>query len=208
MKFPWMVTRRPYTLYCFWTDDTPMSEQRQTRLNELRAAAHPCTVVLLTKETIPQIVRPDTPLHPAYPYLSAVHKADYLRAYLMHVHGGGYTDIKTPYGWPWYDAFLDFERNPRAMINIRYPGCAMICRPQTDLTRDWYTSVCRILDEKLPLLKAHPASTPYVSADTDPHYPLVWTEIMFDVLNPLCQTYAAEGYVMTTVPLVYVHNHR
>ena len=59
-----------------------------------------------------------------------------------------------------------------------------------------------------PLLKAHPATTPYVSADTDPHYPLVWTEIMFDVLNPLCQTYAKEGYVMTTVPMVYVHNHR
>ena len=182
-----------------------MSDQRRQRLEELRSLAAPCRVILLTQETIPSIVRPDAPLHPAYPYLSAVHKADYLRAYLMHFHGGGYTDIKTPYGWPWYDAFRDFELNPRAMINIRHPATAMICRPQTALTREWYTAVCRILDAKLPQLKDHPATSPY---ENDPAYPIGWTEILHDILGPLCQTYSPGGYVMTTVPLLYVHNYR
>jgi hypothetical protein len=36
----------------------------------------------------------NTPLHPAYNYLSSVQKADYLRGYLMPYQGGAYTDIK------------------------------------------------------------------------------------------------------------------
>jgi hypothetical protein len=209
MKFVWNVTRRQYTIYCLWTDATPMSLQRRERLDELRVLAAPCSVVLITPATLPMYVRPDMPLHPAYPYLSAVHKADYLRCYLMHVHGGGYSDIKTPYGWPWYDAFRDFELNPRAMINIRHPGTAMICRPGTELTREWYTAVCKVLDDALPALKAYPQpAPPYVSAQNDERYPIGWTSLLYDILGPLCTKYAADGYVMTTVPMVYVHNHR
>ena len=36
------------------------------------------------------------PLHPAYNDLSLVHRSDYLRAYLLHHHGGGYCDLKRP----------------------------------------------------------------------------------------------------------------
>lgn len=200
--------RREYRIVCFWTDDTPMSSQRYERLQELVSIANPCKVQLYTKETIPSLQVPGSPFHPAYPYLSAVHKADYLRAYVMHHHGGGYTDIKTPYGWTWYSAFRDFELNPRAMINYRAPGTAMICRPYTDLTRRWYTRVCQILDTKLEQLKAYPAPSPYVCFENNSAYPIGWTEIMLDVLGPLCEEYAKLGHVMTTVPLVFVHNHR
>jgi hypothetical protein len=37
---------------------------------------------------------PEYPLHPAFKYLSYVHKSDYLRSYFMHFYGGGYADIK------------------------------------------------------------------------------------------------------------------
>ena len=203
---PW---KRPdYKIYCFWTESNPMSSQRYQRLQELIRLAHPCKVELYTKDRIPSLQLPSAPFHPAYPYLSAVHKADYLRAYVMHYYGGGYTDIKTPYGWTWYDAFRDFDMNPRAMINIRQPGCGMICRPQTELTSRWYSQVCKILDIHLETLKQHPASTPYTCRQNDPEYPIGWTEIMIDILGPLCEEYAKQGYVMTTVPLVFVHNHR
>jgi mannosyltransferase OCH1-like enzyme len=185
-----------------------MTEQRVKRFRELVAAAHPCKVLLYTPSTIPSLQVPGSPFHPAYPYLSAVHRADYLRAYVMHHHGGGYSDIKTPYGWPWYDAFRDFDLKPQAMINYRAPGTAMICRPRTEFTTRWYTSVCKVLDEKLDALRRHPATSPYVSRDNDPEYPLDYLEIMFYILNPLIQEYTAKGYVVTSVPLVFVHNHR
>ena len=200
--------RREYSIVCFWTDATPMSEQRAARLRELVATASPCKVTLHTPSTISSLQVPGAPFHAAYPHLSAVHRADYLRAYVMHHHGGGYTDIKTPYGWTWYDAFRDFELNPRAMINYRAPGTAMICRPRTEFTSRWYAGVCEVLDEKLEALRRHPATSPYVCHGNDPEYPLEWSEIMFDILNPLCEEYAARGHVMTTVPLVFVHNHR
>lgn len=208
MTFFWNKPRYKYTLFCLWTDDTPMSENRKARLYELLQAAKPCEVKLLTKETILKYVVPYAPLHPAYPYLSAVHKSDYFRSYLMNFHGGGYTDIKTPYGWPWVDAFRDFELNPNAMINIRQPGTAMICRPQTDLTKRWYAEVCRLLDIHLESLKKHPGPSPYTCFENDPTYPIGWTEIMLDVLLPLCEEFAKKGHVMTTVPMVFVHNHR
>jgi hypothetical protein len=200
--------RRDYSIVCFWTDATPMSDQRATRFRELVAAASPCRVILYTASTIPSLQVPGSPFHAAYPYLSAVHKADYLRAYVMHHHGGAYTDIKTPYGWPWYDAFRDFELNPKAMINIRQPGGAMICRPRSPLTTRWYGEVCRVLDMHLEALKQHPGPDAYATRENDPLYPLHWSEIMISILGPLVEEYAALGGVMTTVPLLFVHNHR
>jgi len=201
-------TRREYTLYCFWTEENQMNEQRVARLQELKELAKPCNVKLLTRQSIPTYILSHAPLHPAYPYLSAVHKSDYLRCYFMHFYGGGYTDIKTPYGWTWYSAFRDFELNPRAMINYRPPGCAMICRPHTEFTTRWYTEVCRILDKHSEELKNHPATSPYTCKENDSLYPIGWIEIMLDVLGPLCEEYAKSGNVMTTVPMVFVHNHR
>lgn len=185
-----------------------MSEQRSARFRELVATAAPCKVVLYTADTIPSLQVAGAPFHPAYPYLSAVHKSDYLRAYVMHHRGGAYTDIKTPYGWPWRDAFRDFELNPNAMINIRQPGTAMICRLRTPLTSRWYGEVCRVLDMHLEALKRHPGPAPYATCENDPLYPLHWSEIMFSILGPLVEEYAARGHVMTTVPMVFVHNHR
>jgi hypothetical protein len=50
--------------------------------------------ILVTSSTVDRWIIPDHPLHEAYEYLSPVHRADYLRAYLMFCHGGGYADLK------------------------------------------------------------------------------------------------------------------
>lgn len=43
---------------------------------------------------LPFFILKDAPLHPSYSFLSGVHRSDYLRCYLMHHYGGGYSDIK------------------------------------------------------------------------------------------------------------------
>lgn len=43
-------------------------------------------------------------MHPAFQYLTPIHKADYLRTYLMNFHGGGYSDIKPATG-DWNPSF-------------------------------------------------------------------------------------------------------
>lgn len=204
MRLPW----EPYTLTCFWTDSTPMSEQRRACLDQLRAYASPVRVRVLTEETIPSIIRPGAPFHPAYPYLSAVHRADYLRCYLMHFHGGGYTDIKPYFRGSWDTAFRTMEAHPEILFSYRHPGCAMISRPNTELTRRWYTEVCRRLDVHLPALKAYPGRPPpFTHKHVDPAYPLGWTEIMLDVLEPIAKDYP-DRVLEQSIPIFSVNSHR
>lgn len=49
---------------------------------------------LITLDSLPPWIDPEIPLHPSFDHLSTIHRSDYLRCYFMHVHGGGYTDIK------------------------------------------------------------------------------------------------------------------
>lgn len=59
---------------------------------------------LVTKNNIHNFEKGEHPFHPAFEYLSAVHKADYLRTYFMHFYGGGYADIKE-YSNSWKASF-------------------------------------------------------------------------------------------------------
>lgn len=204
MRFVW----NPYVLTCFWTDETPMSEQRQLRLQELREFAAPVRVRVLTPETIPSLQRPDAPFHPAYPYLSAVHRSDYLRAYFMHFHGGGYSDIKSYLAGSWLSAFRHMDTRPDILLSYRFPGGAMIGRPNTELTRRWYTEVCRRLDQHLPALKAYPGRpSPFTHSAVDPDYPIGWTELLGGVLEPILRDYP--GRVLEySIPIFRVDNYR
>lgn len=69
-----------------------MSEARRANLKTM--ARSDLEVLLITPDRLPDWVAPDAPLHPAFSFLSAVHRSDYLRAYFMHHHGGGYCDVK------------------------------------------------------------------------------------------------------------------
>jgi hypothetical protein len=96
-------------IFAFWLGDAPMDEVRSASLRSLRADCG-VEVLLLGERDLGDWILPEAPLHPAYRYLAPIHKADYLRAYFMHHHGGGYSDIKpTSGGWSESFDLLDRE---------------------------------------------------------------------------------------------------
>ncbi len=107
----------PRRLFTFWTGDNPMSDDRKRCAATLHNAG--CSVHLVTPETLSNWIVPDAPLHPAFDLLSAVHKSDYLRAYFMHHHGGGYSDVKETRE-SWLPAFERLDANLNAFA-IGYP---------------------------------------------------------------------------------------
>ena len=154
---------------------------------------------------IKNYIIPAFPLHLAYDYLSATHKADYLRMYFMHFYGGGYSDIKVP-TCNWESSFETLLVNSE-LWGIGYPeisesgvandtvrdkwqelignGC-YIMKPNTNFTREWYQSVHKLLDEKLLELRKNPAKHPRDCKSDISNYPLEWNEMLgriFHLLN-------------------------
>lgn len=91
-------------------------------------------IEFVTEDTLSRWILPGAPLHPTFPMLSAVHKADHLRTYLMHHHGGGYADIKPTTG-SWIPAFEAVERD--GLLGAGYPevGRHSIARLGLELSR-------------------------------------------------------------------------
>ena len=218
-----LVPKR-YTIYCFWTDDTPMSDTRKKCLQNLRDITE-CRVVLVTNQTLPQYILPQHPLHEAYMYLSAVHRSDYLRCYFMHFYGGGYADIKLQMG-SWQKAFRDFEINPHALVNgyqaggpdgVSDPELKMewfsligvgqfIVRPRTQFTLEWLTALHIRLDELLSELHNHPASHPHDHKDIGTGYPVGYTHLLGLLFNRIQYKYREQ--TMYTVPKHYLSHYR
>lgn len=96
-------------IFVFWTGDNPMSEARADCLRTIEANSG-CEVVLVTPANLDTFIVPGSPLHPAYPYLSLNHRSDYLRAYFMDHHGGGYSDVKRIFE-SWRPAFDAVEKS-------------------------------------------------------------------------------------------------
>ena len=171
-----------------------------------------CDVALVTADDLPRWILPDAPLHEAYPYLSSVHRTDYLRSYFMHHYGGGYSDVK-PARASWRAAFSYLEDHseswvvgysevsPDAVATVadsalyqrlrqnyaRLPGNgAYVCRPRTLLTAAWVAGVQTVLDSKIDQLRAYPAPHARASRQEDQRYALRWTEICGDIFHPLC----------------------
>ncbi|GGB61097.1 hypothetical protein GCM10011316_36360 [Roseibium aquae] len=102
----------PARLFCFWTGDNPMSDDRKRCLDSLRNTGF--EVNLVTPANLDGWLVAGHPLHRAYPHLSAVHRSDYLRAYFMHHHGGGYADIKMTRE-SWLPSLDRLSENPGAL---------------------------------------------------------------------------------------------
>ena len=138
---------------------------------------------VVTKDNLTDFIVPGHPIHPAYKYLSFVHRSDYLRCYFMYHYGGGYSDIKETSG-NWNIHFDRLENSDKEICG--YPelrgqaassayqlqkqlgntqpadqvliGCGnFICKPKGQITSLWYEKLNRILDSKLEQLKLHPA---------------------------------------------------
>jgi FkbM family methyltransferase len=201
------------TIFCLWTGKEAMSENRIQCLWSLYNNTG-CPVALVNENTVANWINESHPLHPAYPYLSSTHKADYLRCYLMHHYGGGYTDIKmTTKAWgaffqglqaseQWALGYTELEngmphlvgeqgelmrRNYADLIGM----CAFIFRKQTPLTHEWMRQVNAVLDARLEALRAHPATHPMDQSGVilpdgqKSPYPLRWAELLGEILHPL-----------------------
>lgn len=198
-------------IYTFWTGENPIPEVRRRGIESLRRSNPDVPVRVVTPQNLGDYILPEHPLHPAYEYLHYVHRADYLRCYFMHFHGGGYADIKT-FKQEWGPAFFMLNedenawlagyRNPvrwmtpnftsRALQNlmmntsdIRIGQAAFICKPGTPFTAEWWIRLNEVLDSHLEALKADPGST-HRASDT---YALAWTQILAQIIDPLSLKY-------------------
>jgi hypothetical protein len=217
-----MTTQNSNQIFSFWFGDPEMPPNRELCYQQLFQTFQNQNIehILVTPENIANYMTPENPpLHPAFPYLSATHKADYLRCYFMHHIGGGYTDIKT-HNRPWQPAFDRLQYQPHLWFSgYREPdpgGVApvkdsilydilktnykdligtpnFICKPRTPFTEEWFSQLNQILYEKLPLLEKWPARHPREGAHDgkDPlyPYPIEWTEILGDIFHPLIYKY-------------------
>lgn len=206
----------PYSIFCFWTGTTSMSNLRMNCFEKMKESE--CNIVLVTPENLNDYILQEFPLHPAFQYLSDVHKSDYLRTYFMHHYGGGYSDIKLQ-GGSWKQAFDDIL-NSDAYINgyressasdIAYPPVApfweklvgngaYICRPKTPLTKQWVDEMNQVLDRNLEELKKCPASHPRDSRECGTGYPIEWNEMLGRIFHKICFSY--QDKILQTVPRV------
>lgn len=212
-----------YTIYCFWTGDNPMTDSRIRSLQQLKEVSE-CDVVLVTKKELPDYILETNPLHPAYEFLSETHKADYLRTYFMNFHGGGYSDIKITTG-SWRAAFEELESGDMWMNGYKeiHGGVAYqphadawnelvgngayICKPQTPLTKEWYSEMIRFLDTKLEKLREHPAQYPQDCAERSGGcYPIEWNEMLGRIFHRV--SYQYRDKILRTLPISIFCNYR
>lgn len=171
-----------FIIWCFWFDGL-MNENR-IRSFELMKTNLGVPVCLVTKENIHEFILPDYPLHPAFQFLSDVHKSDYLRIYLLHHYGGAWHDIKPTrvnYSRVW-DEFAnpdvyfvgraEIKGGPAKVFDRAgkwMPDCwadLVACgwwvgRPGTALTLEMFQNINLFLDQNFEALKKYPAQTPF-----------------------------------------------
>lgn len=204
------VTPVDNVIYCFWTGTNALPPNRIRNLELLRASNQHTEVILVTPDNLPKFVKSGHPLHPAYEHLSLVHKSDYLRAYFMHHYGGGYSDIKEPQN-VWLSFFMalgdapdkwalgfrelsvdmcsqlpgrlgrDLRIHHRAIIGTS----AFVMRPFTPFTTEWMDELHARLDSYAAALAEYPGN----ERGSNPGYPVPWTGILGDIMQPLCLKY-------------------
>jgi Glycosyltransferase sugar-binding region containing DXD motif len=210
---------RSRTIFCLWTGNETMSANRIQALWSIYNHTG-CPVAFINQNTLGEWVKKDHPLHPAYPYLSATHKSDYLRCYLMHHYGGGYTDIKiTTKKWGLFFEMLEHSEKlalgytelPNGVVNLNgsfgerlrqsYAEliglCTFIFAKRSPLTTEWLRRTEDLLDQKLDSLQRFPAVHPQdrtgviLPDGTKSPYPLRWVELLGEILHPLLYEYRA-----------------
>lgn len=212
-KFPKKDTTEledfPKIIYCFWTGTNKMSENRKAHFLAMEPTSK-VEIKLITPDNLTNYIIPEFPLHPAFNYLSLVHKSDYLRCYFMHHYGGGYSDIKSA-KHDWNNAFTSLTQSNKWAIGYReikkkhvasvegkvgkdirtnykrmIGNCAYIFRPHTPFTTEWYNELHRLMDLFAEDLKRFPGNT----LGDNKGYPIPWTGILGNIFHPLCLKYS------------------
>jgi hypothetical protein len=210
-------------IYCFWTGSNPITARRKECIQNMKDVTG-CNVKVLYKDDIMKHILPEYPLHPAYEYLSETHKADYLRTYFMNFYGGGYADIKIQTE-SWIPSFEALEKSEKWVCGYKEVGPegiaygpvvdywyelvgngAYICKPQTPLTKEWYSEMLKVLDTKLEQLKRHPATYPQSCAEDGSGYPIQWNEMLGRIFHRVSFTYKEK--LMTILPTPDFENYR
>ena len=211
-------TRAPKTIWCAWTGQNELTPARRAGYQSILDWNPDANIILVTPDNLHEYVVPSHPIHPIYEHLSYVHRSDYLRCYLLHHHGGAYTDLKVQRGsmsdaidilnasdnlWivggkkGQFPAKIDGEsaldRECRMNFDSIPCGAAFAIRANTPLTTEWYAELHRRADYFLDLARANPGGVwglwhPNVH-ETD--YPIQWNELQANIFEPLCLKYLA-----------------
>jgi hypothetical protein len=142
----------------------------------------------------------------------------------MNFYGGGYTDIKKTTG-SWKQMFIDLKKSnyyicgyPESQGGVAYRphsdkwneligNCCYICKPNTPLTAEWYTSMITLLDKKLPELIKHPSSHPQDTCDDEiSKYPMGWNEMLGRIFHKVA--YDHKEFLLKTLPTPLFYNYR
>lgn len=213
-------------IYIFWTGNNEIPPNRLKGIESLKELSE-VEVVLVTANNLNEYVLKDFPLHPAYEYLSFVHRADYLRSYFMLHFGGGYSDIK-PCLRSWKKLFEELNSSddkwgiaPRekyvgGVSNVEGPigveikkyhnnlicNGAFVYKPYSPIVEEWMEETHKRLDHFLPELKK------YIAKEYgDDGYPLPWSYIMAQIMHPLVLKYH-ERIICKDIFLYSIENYR
>jgi len=218
-----LKNKKELNIYCFWTGTNLLTENRIRCLDNLKNVTN-YNIILVTPLNLNDYILEEHPLHEAYDYLSETHKADYLRTYFMHFHGGGYTDIKETRG-SWIKSFNDLKNDNNKWIcgykesnnGVNAPlsdkwseligNGAYICKPKTPLTTEWYNEMIKLLDTKIEKLKIFPAKFPQDCDNNSGNcYPIGWSEMLGKIFHKVCYKY--KEYLLNTLPTPIFHSYR
>ena len=201
-------------IWTFWTGTNPLTEARKKSLENLKKVTK-AEVIVVTPENLASYIKPESPFHPGYEYLSLTGRSDYLRAYFMYHHGGGYSDIKESLGsWKRGFALLEArsdiwmigtcEKKPThvgyqedeefwKVLQTNYKSLpengAYIGRAGSPLFKEILDEIHRILDKHLDSLKAVVACPIRARKDDGSGYPLRWTEVGGSIVHKIAYKY-------------------
>jgi hypothetical protein len=213
-------------IYIFWTGNNEISENRLKGIESIRNVSE-VKVVLVTPNNLNEFILKDFPLHPAYNYLSLVHKSDYLRCYFMLHNGGGYVDIK-PCLSSWKNLFEELNATidkwciaPREKYvggvpdiegsigvdikkyhNNLISNGAFIYKPNSPIANEWMREAHKRLDILMPTLVLNPGGQ-YGGGN----YPIPWSYLMAQIMHPLILKYH-ERIICKDIDLFSIENYR
>jgi hypothetical protein len=172
-----------------WTGENRMPAYLELCLETVRKYnAKDFEIILITPDNLTHYL---TDIHPAYQYLSYVHRADYIRCEILHQRGGIYLDMDTICFrnlQRWYDKIQDYDivnydgRPWGEIFGISVFGPT---RRHSVLTRAWSEEMRKHLDKRLSDLISFRKMTPDPAKDC-----LQWAEILHDILVPVAKKIA------------------
>lgn len=222
----------PKKIYTFWNGKSELSENRIRNLMLLKNISQ-CNVGIIYEKDIANYILTAEPLHPAFTFLSATHKADYLRTYFLHFYGGGYSDIKKTND-EWISAFNIVENSGENIYGCGYPEIgesgvanplvasewekligngAYIFKPNTAFTQEWYNEMKNVLDTKHELLREyyvanngniHPQAQ--YNPDEPNNYPIEWNEMLGRIFHRIVFKYHPN--ILQILPISEFNNYR